>query len=111
MHGNILLAITLRLAIGMVGLVCLGACRHDKPGGRVEREIQYYEARTIFVRQATFGEIRRTFGEPSNVLTDRDWVYWSYVPINTSAGHVVGFEIWFKNGKSDSIHPIDVNKY
>ena len=111
MTGNILRAIVLRLAIGTVGLVCLEACRHEQPRGSIKREIQYDEASTIYVRQATFDEIRRLFGEPSNVLTDGDWVYWSYVPTDASAGHVVGFEIWFKNGRSDSIHRIDVNRY
>ncbi len=91
-------------------ITCLGLCVCTRPEPIAGREMQYDDAKALFSVDMTFDRTREKFGPPTNILSDKEYVYWSYVPFKTPGAHVVGFEIWFRAGKSQSLHQIEVTR-
>jgi len=91
--------------------VWLGLASCSKTASLAGRELQYDQAKKIFAAGMSFAEIRQKYGSPTNELSDKGYVYWSYVPFRTPGAHVEGFEIWIKDGRSESIHKITMDRY
>ena len=91
----------------LCGLTLLGmdACKKSEKG---VHDLQFDDAKRIYVDGMTITEVRARFGEPTTQMTSGGYVYWSYVPIHTRGKHLVGFEFQFHEGKSVSIKPVDM---
>jgi len=101
-----------RLAVLIIAISAwLGLFGCAKTAFVAGQELQYDQAKKIFTVGLSFDEIRQKYGSPTNEFSDKGYVYWSYVPFRTPGAHVEGFEIWFKDNKSDSMHKITVDRY
>jgi hypothetical protein len=95
----------------IAAFACLGLFGCSKPAPVAEQELQYDQAKKTFTVGLNFDEIRQKYGSPTNEISDKEYVYWSYVPLRTPGAHVEGFEIWFKDSKSDSMHKITMDRH